>query len=97
MKKRAVTDAEIRNRIGMKQKAGQRRLDAKIKELQQQRDKEIDEIGTRRKEKVRQLQDRYKLMAVVLPPMPPLALALIVLLTRRSREREGVARTRLRS
>ena len=97
MEERAVSVAEIRNRIGMKQKAGQRRLDAKIKELQQQRDKEIDEIGTRRKEKVRRLQDRYKLMAVVLPPMPPLALALIVFFTRRSREREGVARTRLRS
>jgi ABC-2 type transport system permease protein len=97
MKKRAISDAEIRNRIGMKQRAGQRRLDARVEELEQARDKEIDEIGTRLKDKVRRLQDRYKLMAVVLPPLPPLALALLVLLTRRSREREGVAQSRLQT
>jgi len=97
MKKRAISSVEIANRLGMKQKAGQRRLDAKIEELEQERDKRIDEIASRLKDNVRQLQDWYKLMAVALPPMPPLALALIVLLTRRAREREGVARTRLRS
>ena len=97
MKKRAISNVEIANRLGMKQKAGQRRLDARVEELEQERDREIDEIATRLKDNVRQLQDWYKLMAVALPPMPPLALALIVLLTRRAREREGVARTRLRS
>lgn len=97
MKKRAISSVEIANRLGMKQKAGQRRLDAKIEELEQERDKRIDAIASRLKDNVRQLQDWYKLMAVALPPMPPLALALIVLLTRRAREREGVAQTRLRS
>jgi ABC-2 type transport system permease protein len=96
MQKRAMGDAEIANRIGMKQKAGQRRLNDMVEELKQDRDKKIDEIGTKLKNEVRQLQDRYKLMAVGLPPLLPLALALIVLLTRRSRERKGVSRTRLR-
>jgi ABC-2 type transport system permease protein len=97
MKKRDISDVEIRNRLGMKQKAGQRRLDAKVQELETDRDKKIDEIDTKLKDQVRELQDWYKLMAVALPPMPPLALALIVLLTRRSREREGVSRSRFRS
>ena len=95
MQKRAMSRVEIANRIDMKQGAGQRRLNAKVEELELDRDKKIDEIGTRLKNKVRSLQDWYKLMAVALPPMPPLALALIVLLTRRVREREGVARSRL--
>ncbi|MHC4180199.1 MAG: Gldg family protein, partial [Planctomycetota bacterium] len=95
LKKKALSEREQRTRKEMKRRAGQRRLNAKIKELEQQRDRTIDEIGSRRKERVRRLQDRYKLMAVLLPPLPPLGLALVVLLTRRRREREGVARTRL--
>jgi ABC-2 type transport system permease protein len=34
--------------------------------------------------------------AVVLPPIPPLLVALVVFFTRRAREREGVSRARLR-
>lgn len=39
---------------------------------------------------------QYKLWAVVLPPIPPLLVGLGVFFNRRAREREGVARTRLR-
>jgi len=46
--------------------------------------------------KVRQVQDQYKLWAILLPPIPPLVVAIIVFMTRRAREREGVARSRLR-
>jgi ABC-2 type transport system permease protein len=43
------------------------------------------------------VQDTYKMWAVLLPPIPPLMLAVIVFFTRRVREREGIARSRLRS
>jgi ABC-2 type transport system permease protein len=46
--------------------------------------------------KVKQVQDRYKMWAVLLPPIPPLLVAAYVFVTRRRREREGVARSRLR-
>jgi len=46
--------------------------------------------------KVRGVQDQYKLWAVVLPPIPPLLVAIVVFFTRRAREREGVAKSRLR-
>ena len=42
------------------------------------------------------MQDEYKMWAVLLPPLPPLFVAAVVFFTRRAREREGVARSRLR-
>ena len=54
------------------------------------------EIETELKQRVDAAQGWAKWMAVLLPPIPPLAIALVVFLTRRVREREGVARSRLR-
>jgi ABC-2 type transport system permease protein len=42
------------------------------------------------------VQDQCKIWAVLLPPIPPLIVAAVVFFTRRVREREGVARSRLR-
>ena len=42
------------------------------------------------------MQIQYKLWAVLLPPIPPLLVAVVVFFTRRAREREGVAKSRLR-
>jgi ABC-2 type transport system permease protein len=36
------------------------------------------------------------LWAVLLPPIPPLLVAIVVFFTRRAKEREGVSRSRLR-
>ena len=37
------------------------------------------------------VQDCYKLWAVLLPPIPPLIVALVVFFNRRASEREGVS------
>jgi ABC-2 type transport system permease protein len=42
------------------------------------------------------LQNRYKLAAVLIPPLLPLAVGIAVFFTRRRREKEGVDRSRLR-
>ena len=42
------------------------------------------------------VQDEYKRWALILPPIPPLLVALFVYFRRRSREQEGVSRSRLR-
>ncbi len=76
---------------------GQRRLDAKVKEAEAKRDAKIKQIETKLTRTIRQVQDSYKMWAVVLPPIPPLIVAIIVFLTRRAREREGVAKSRLRA
>ena len=46
--------------------------------------------------KIRGVQDRYKLLAVLLPPIPPILLAFFVFFHRRKAEREGVDARRLR-
>ena len=42
------------------------------------------------------MQDRYKLLAVLLPPIPPILLAFFVFFHRRKAEQEGVDTRRLR-
>jgi len=41
------------------------------------------------------IQDGYKWKAILLPPIPPLMLALLVFINRRRREKEGVSKERL--
>ena len=60
---------------------------------QKQREKEIN---FERDQEVRAVQDRYKMYAILIPPIPPLLLALAVFFRRRELERQGVARERLK-
>ena len=43
---------------------------------------------------IQEIQRRYKLAAVLIPPLPPLVLGLIVFTRRRLREREGISKAR---
>jgi hypothetical protein len=42
------------------------------------------------------VQNNYKLLAVLLPPLLPLVVGIAVFFNRRAAEREGVERSRLR-
>lgn len=88
---------EAANRVGMVQRTGEQRIKAKLAELERKRDQEINKIQTQLNLEIRRVQDAYKLWAVILPPIPPLALAVGVFLYRRREEKEGVSRSRLRS
>ncbi len=88
---------EIMNRVGMAQRDGERRKQIRLEQLKQETEQQINRIETRLSLEIRRLQDMYKLWAVLLPPIPPLLVAIGVFFTRRVREREGVARSRLRS
>jgi hypothetical protein len=96
MRKRNLDEQEILRRVALALTDGQRRMDIKVEQLQQKQDREIKRIETKQALHVRQIQDMYKFWAVALPPIPPLLVAIGVFFTRRAREREGVARTRLR-
>jgi ABC-2 type transport system permease protein len=75
---------------------GNKRLQDQISTLQKQRDKDIQRVERDLTSKVRQVQDQVKMYAVGLPPILPLVLGVIVYFNRRSHEREGVSKSRLR-
>jgi ABC-2 type transport system permease protein len=71
--------------------------EAKAKEqARRKRNTELSRADDARERDTRQLEFRYKAAAVFVPPIPPLILALFVFLYRRSLEKEGVAKSRLR-
>ncbi len=78
------------------QQVGQLRLDSRVEQLKRDRDQQIKEIESQSAQRVREVQDRYKLWAVLLPPIPPLIVAFVVFFNRRASEREGVSKSRLR-
>ncbi len=97
MKKRKNVDPQqMLIEVLMKQQDLERQKETKIEQLRQEQNNERTKIETDLTLKIRGVQDTAKLMAVLLPPIPPLLVAVIVFFTRRSREREGVARSRLR-
>jgi len=78
------------------QQDGQRKLEIKMQRLKDKRDKDIQKSSRNSDLEVRRWQDNFKLWAVLLPPIPPLIVALIVFFNRRAGEREGVSKARLR-
>ncbi len=78
------------------QEVGQRRLEARIEQFKKDRDQQIQKIERDLAEKVGSVQDRWKLIAVAFPPILPLLMGAIVFLRRRAKEKEGVAKSRLR-
>lgn len=78
------------------QQRGQRQLDVRIEGLKNERDEALKRAQRKLDQSVHGVQDRFKLWAVLLPPIPPLLVAFIVFFNRRAGEREGVSKARLR-
>jgi ABC-2 type transport system permease protein len=74
----------------------QQRLDAQIAAKERERDRQIVQVQRKLDLNIRTVQDRWKTLALVLPPIPPLLLAFFVYFHRRRGEQEGVAKSRLR-
>ena len=74
----------------------QSRLDAEMRALASERRQEIKKNDYELQQEIRSVQDRYKLYAILIPPIPPLLLALAVFFRRREMERQGVSRERLK-
>lgn len=85
---------EVLRRIAIAQEQGERRLNARMEEERQRRDRALERIETELSLYVRRLQNFYKMVSVVIPPLFPLGFALIVFVWRRARELEGVAPSR---
>ena len=95
-KRKSVDIQQMAIEVAMMQQDLERRKEATIEQLRHEKDREINKSETDLALQIRQVQDQYKLWAVLLPPIPPLLVAIMVFFTRRAKEREGVSRSRLR-
>ena len=70
--------------------------DVRISSLETERNRKVKQSERELASQIRSVQDRYKLLAVLLPPIPPVLLAFFVFFHRRKAEQEGVDTRRLR-
>ncbi len=88
--------------IGMMQQlqvqtaAMERKLAIRREKMESERDAQIQDSRRAAEAKVLELQNRYKMLAIFLPPIPPLLVGAGVFVTRRVREREGISKSRLK-
>jgi ABC-2 type transport system permease protein len=73
-----------------------RKLEVRREQLRRERDDNIERIRRDIDLDILAIKNEWKFWAVVLPPIPPLLVGLVVYVRRRLREREGVARSRMR-
>ena len=74
----------------------ERRLAIQREKLEAERDEKIRASRLAAELRVLREQARYKYLAILLPPIPPLLVGIGVFVSRRVREREGIAKNRLR-
>ncbi|HEX3601035.1 MAG TPA: hypothetical protein VHU84_12875, partial [Lacipirellulaceae bacterium] len=74
----------------------ERMRDVNIAHAEKERNKQVKQSERELASKIRGVQDRYKLLAVLLPPILPIVLAFFVFFNRRKAEQEGVDTRRLR-
>jgi ABC-2 type transport system permease protein len=86
----------IEQQVDMLSQTEQRKLDVQIETLNKDRNAKIKQSERELSAEIRGVQDTYKLLAVALPPIPPILLALMVFFHRRKAEQEGVVASRLR-
>lgn len=83
-------------KMQMRSQALERKLGIQREKLEAERDEKIRASRLSAELKVLSEQARYKYLAILLPPIPPLIVGIGVFVSRRVREREGIAKARLR-
>ncbi|MDZ4849586.1 MAG: Gldg family protein [Pirellulaceae bacterium] len=82
--------------FSLRQRQEERKLDVKLEQLKRDRDKKIAESQRKADRAIMNIQNTYKFWAVVLPAIPPLLVGVVVFVSRRLREREGISKSRLK-
>jgi ABC-2 type transport system permease protein len=82
--------------LSLKLQVDQRRKETLDAQLSRDKKRKEEQANRDYAGAVRAVQDRYKLWSVILPPIPPLLVAFFVYFHRRTKEREGVSKARLR-
>ncbi len=91
-----IEQADVENRVATALQEGQKRIDDYKKDAEQKSGEKIDDINSKLDAKIQTMRAWFMFWAVVIPPIAPLALAGFVFIVRRTREREGVNKSRLR-
>ncbi|MEM6692005.1 MAG: Gldg family protein [Planctomycetota bacterium] len=78
------------------QSLANRKLNVKLAKLERERDTKIRDAQRVADDTVTKLQNQVKAYAVVLPCIPPLVVGVVVFAARRLRERESIAKSRLK-
>ncbi len=91
-----ISDSQKVTELSLTTEYESKKLEQTTEKLRRESEQKRNEVETRRDLKIRSVQDWYKMWAVFLPPLPPLAVGVAVFLRRRSQERLGVSRSRMR-
>lgn len=87
---------EALTRFQTQEEAERRLMAVKNVKLEQQRNRNIEKIERDAQKAVTKIQNNIKTAAVALPCIPPLVVGLVVFASRRLRERENIAKSRLK-
>ncbi len=82
--------------LSLRLQVEERRKETRVEQSRREAQQKIDQANRELTSAVRGVQDDYKLWSVILPPVPPLLVAFFVYFHRRTKEREGVSKARLR-
>ena len=91
-----ISETVRRQRIALVRQRAQERLDADMQAIETRRRRDKKQIDYDLEQEIRAVQGRYKLLSILVPPIPPLLVALYVFFRRREAEREGIVKERLR-
>lgn len=82
--------------LSLRLQVQEQRKETRVEQSRREAQQKIDQANRELTAAVRGVQDDYKLWSVILPPVPPLLVAFFVYFHRRTKEREGVSKARLR-
>lgn len=86
----------LRSQAVTKAQHTQKRLNVERERLQRERDTGIRDARREADDAIKSIENYYKVLAVSIPPIPPLLVGIWVLISRRLREREGISKNRLK-
>lgn len=87
---------QLQTEMAIRQQNTAKRFKVEKDRLQRERDTGIRNARRDADDAVSKIQNYYKLLAVFVPPIPPLLVGIIVMVSRRLREREGISKNRLK-
>jgi ABC-2 type transport system permease protein len=86
---------ELRQALEIKSREENQKLQVLLQRLERKLNEQIREQKDIANRSIRKTQNFYKALAVFIPPIPPLLVGIIVFVSRRLREREGITKSRL--